>query len=119
MGAGTDSGKAKGCTANSGWQPVVRARLEMPALGSLGEETVGPAPFSLLPDVLCEPTTSGGCVACFDEDLVRSQRLSHSLAEAVPQRMRWHVAGSNVLQHDWFQARGQVREQCARQRQHL
>ena len=106
-------------TPNSVAAGGVCARLEMPALGSLGEETVGPAPFSLLPDVLCEPTTSGGCVACFDEDLVRGQRLSHSLAEAVPQRMRWHVAGSNLLQHDWFQARGQVREQCARQRQHL
>ena len=52
-------------------EPVRGAGAEMPALGSLGEETVGPASPSVLPDVLCEPTTSGGCVACFDEDLVR------------------------------------------------
>ena len=57
----------------------------MPALGP-GDETIGPASPSVLPDVICEPTTSGGCVACFDEDLVRGQRLSHLLAEAVPQR---------------------------------
>ena len=54
----------------------------MPALASLGEETVGPSSPSVLPDVQCEPTTPGGCVACFDEDLVRSQRLSHPLATA-------------------------------------
>merc|ERR1711865_965746 len=40
----------------------------MPALGP-GDETIGPASPSVLPDVICEPTTSGGCVACFDEDL--------------------------------------------------
>ena len=58
------------------------AAKEMPALASLGEETVGPSSPSVLPDVQCEPTTPGGCVACFDEDLVRSQRLSHPLATA-------------------------------------
>mmetsp|Transcript_1814 Transcript_1814/g.3576 ORF Transcript_1814/g.3576 Transcript_1814/m.3576 type:complete len:136 (-) Transcript_1814:164-571(-) len=36
---------------------------------ALGDETAGPASPSVLPDVACEPTVPGGCIACFDEDL--------------------------------------------------